>query len=250
MINQILRKIIASSRSESHCIQSEFNRIVKDLMINAFELALWALYLEKLPFRKLNKIEEELLIFSVFKAKSELVDDIQPYFPFLAQKRPEFKNKYLRWALANKKILVYTSNEINDKFKKLANTAYIDESFPDNININCIGDAYKELILTSSLTTFPNLIAYLNENEYARYKIKEYLASSMSSKRHKIQQDIEPNQYEEKYYFEIEGQVFVLEVIKQIKEEKEVLLFKIKGGRNKSVKSRNLIQSWLNIKKL
>jgi hypothetical protein len=116
-----LRMIAASPLVPKACRQAPllryFYEASKELMMNELEVALWAIYLERLVWPTSDSSVTLELSFTAFAAKLYLNDDIEPIEAYLNRRVVNFSTLHEHWAEG--KQLSVTPRELNGKFKAL-----------------------------------------------------------------------------------------------------------------------------------
>jgi hypothetical protein len=116
-----LRMIAASPQLPKACHQAPllryFYETSKELMMNELEVALWAIYLERLVWPMSDSPVSLVLSFAAFAAKLHLNDNIAPIEAHLNRRVVNFSALHEQWAEG--KQLSVTARELNSKFKAL-----------------------------------------------------------------------------------------------------------------------------------
>ena len=132
-INKIITNILKNQLKKFQGIfelNKLFISIIKELLINEFELILLSLYLESVNISScpdVNSFKESLIFLCLFIKKLTLSEDkLSPINSFLNRKYQGFSGKFHKWIELNKSVLdkklYFSYIEINQRFKEFNNS--------------------------------------------------------------------------------------------------------------------------------
>ncbi|CAG9316255.1 unnamed protein product [Blepharisma stoltei] len=94
--------------------------IIDELMMSEIEIALWAIYLENIVWKKFDTFSEQVLLFSAYKAKLYLNgNSIKPIKVYLMAKIDGFQKNFKQWHQQYEDKFDIELKEINSKFNYL-----------------------------------------------------------------------------------------------------------------------------------